>query len=180
MTRRAQAKYFWIGIPVLFILGGLFHFLYGLCGRLPAVGLIAPVNESIFEHAKMYPLPALLWYALVFLRRRNSISADPWFTAALLSITVQVSGMVLLYYFYTGALGFRSPVLDIINFLLTVALGQIAGLHCYRHGKGLDYRLSLLIMLAVLSVFALLTVFPPRLPLFLDPKTGTYGIAGNS
>ena len=34
------------------------------------------------------------------------------------------------------------------------------------------------ILWGILALFALLTFFPPRLPLFVDPLTGGYGIPG--
>ncbi len=122
-------KYFWLGIPVLFFAGSLSHFLYGLSGEMFAVGMIAPVNESIFEHAKMFPLSAAIWYGLIYLLRREKINADSWFTAALLSIAAQASSMLLLHYFYSGAFGLKSITADIITFLVSVSIGQIIGLH---------------------------------------------------
>lgn len=79
---KEQAKYFWLGIPILFLAGSLFHFLYALSGEMFAVGMFAPVNESIFEHTKLFPLPATIWYGLIYLLRKEKINADPWYTAA--------------------------------------------------------------------------------------------------
>lgn len=177
---KEQAKLFWIGIPILFIVGSLFHFLYGLFGELFIIGLIAPVNESIFEHTKLFSVPAALWYALVYLFRRDTLNADLWFTAALISISAHIASMLFLYYFYTGAFALKSVALDITTFFVAVTLGQVIGLHYYKHGKGLNHRLALLLTLAILIVSALLTVAPPRLPMFLDPVTNTYGIFGGS
>ena len=41
------------GVPVLFLAGTLIHFLYGLSGEFFLVGLLAPVNESVWEHLKL-------------------------------------------------------------------------------------------------------------------------------
>ena len=54
-------KLFYLGIPVIFIIGTVFHFIYELTGSLFAVGHFAPVNESIFEHMKLALVPTALW-----------------------------------------------------------------------------------------------------------------------
>ena len=175
---KEQAKYFWLGIPILFVAGSLFHFLYGLSGEVFAVGIFAPVNESIFEHTKLFPLPTIIWYGLIHLSHKEKINADPWYTAALLSIVTQISGMVLLYYFYLGAFGIKLLAVDITIFLVSVCIGQVTGLQYYLHSKGVNYCLSLSLIFAILFVYAILTIYPPHLPIFLDPITDTYGIYG--
>lgn len=178
--RKDQAKLFRLGIPVLFIVGSFFHFIYGLFGEPFVLGLIAPINESIFEHTKLFPVPAVLWYGLVYLFRRRELNADSWFTAELLSIVTHISSMLFLYYFYTGAFALKSLAADIITFFVAVVLGQTVGLHFYRHGTGLNYRVAVLIIFAILAASAILTIVPPHLPIFLDPLTNTYGIFGGS
>ena len=168
--------YILLGIPALFFLGVLFHFLYELSGDLPAVGLIAPVNESVFEHMKLASLPVALWWGVGALVLKKRLRPDAWFTAALFSMVTAIPAIPLLYYFYTGTFGIHSVAVDILNFLLSVTLGQLLGLHFYRHCRGMDRRLSLLLMLAILVLFAALTLSPPDLPLFRDPETGAYGM----
>ena len=41
------------GILCVSILGTLLHFTYRWSGRNPLIGLIAPVNESVWEHMKL-------------------------------------------------------------------------------------------------------------------------------
>lgn len=54
----SQAKK-WIltGIPILFLTGSLLHFAYELSGKNILIALIAPVNESVWEHSKMVLWP---------------------------------------------------------------------------------------------------------------------------
>lgn len=51
-----------VGVPVLFLAGTLLHFLYGLSGEFFLVGLLAPVNESVWEHLKLalWPINAVV------------------------------------------------------------------------------------------------------------------------
>jgi hypothetical protein len=47
--------------------GSALHFVYGWSSQNALVGLFAPVNESIWEHAKLVFLPPLLWYGFTSL-----------------------------------------------------------------------------------------------------------------
>lgn len=161
--------YILLGIPVLILTGTLFHFLYSLTGEMFAVGLIAPVNESVFEHMKLVVVPVFLWWSLLYLFRKDNLRADSWFTSALLAMLTAVAAIPVLYYFYTGAFGFESVIVDIIIFVIAVVLGQFIGLHYYIYGNSIDYRLAFMLMFAVIVLFAVLTVIPPELPLFTEP-----------
>jgi hypothetical protein len=177
MTGKIKPEtYILLGIPALPLAATLFHFIYSLTGKLFIVGLFAPVNESVFEHMKMVTLPILLWWSLFYLFRKNSLNADVWFGAALSTMVVAVITIPLLYYFYTGAFGTESVVVDIIILFIAVALGQLMGLHFYRYRSGINAGIAFIIMLAIIIVFAVLTIIPPELPFFEDSKTGSYGM----
>jgi hypothetical protein len=53
-------KYVYLGILFISLLGSLIHFLYDLSGKSLLVGLIAPINESVWEHLKLPLVPTLL------------------------------------------------------------------------------------------------------------------------
>lgn len=176
VKRMKPGAYILIGIPVLFLIGGLFHALFSVSGELFAVGLFAPVNESVFEHVKMVALPIFLWWGLFYLFRRRGLRRDAWFSTALLAMFTGTISIPLLYYFYTEAFGIESLVMDALILLISVGLGQLLGRHYYKNGKGIDYRLALALMVIVILLFASLTVIPPKLPLFQNPMDGSYGI----
>ena len=50
-------KSFFIRFSILFFWGALWHFLYSWSGNNILVGMIAPVNESVFEHLKLLFFP---------------------------------------------------------------------------------------------------------------------------
>lgn len=168
--------YILLGIPVLFLIGSLFHFLYSISGELFVIGLLAPVNESVFEHTKMVVIPILLWWSLCYLFQKDNLNADVWFVSAFLSMLTAVIIIPMLYYFYTEAFGFKSLVVDVLILLIAVGLGQLLGLHYYKYGKSIDYRLPLALMVCIVILFAVFTIFPPKIPLFQDAIDGSYGI----
>ena len=75
-TRSRPEKWILLGIPVLFVIGSLMHFAFQLLWENPIVGLIAPVNESIWEHAKLLVWPMILWWVLYDRFRGNTYDID--------------------------------------------------------------------------------------------------------
>ena len=181
-TRSRPEKWILLGIPVLFVIGSLMHFAFQLLWENPIVGLIAPVNESIWEHAKLLVWPMILWWVLYerFRGKMCDIDRKKWFQGALAALLLAWISMPLLYYFYTQAFGISALWVDILIFLLCVLFGQFLGLHVYRHGKGLSPALVFVLFLLIVLLMMVFTYFPPEIPWFQDTVTGKYGIAAAS
>lgn len=167
-TTLPQKKWILLGIPVLFLVGSLFHFLYQLSGNNFLVGLIAPINESVWEHTKMVVLPIILWWSLFYLsqRERLSFDIDSWFTGLFVSLLVSILAIPVLYYFYIGAFGVSLLWVDILILLIALALGQLLGLHVYQHSLAIDHKKVLLFLGVILLFYFIATVYPPKIPLF--------------
>ena len=167
-----------LSIPILFIVGSLFHFLYDFSNQNPIIALISPVNESIWEHNKMVVLPPILFWILFYSIKGKSFSINKnrWFTAAFIAIITMLITIPLLYYFYTQAFGVELLWVDILILLVAIILGQLMGLHFYKHSKGITWYIPLLLLCSIIFLFAIFTYYPPHIPLFMDPQTGVYGI----
>ncbi|MBC7959497.1 MAG: hypothetical protein H7X94_06495, partial [Vallitaleaceae bacterium] len=124
-----------LGIPVLFIVGGLMHFAYEASGNKLLAGLFAPINESIWEHLKMAFWPTVVWWLLGYflLSKTRGFSTKHWFVSCAISAMVSPLVIVAFYYTYTGAFGIESLVLDIFSLLLGLAIGQLLALHIYTY-----------------------------------------------
>lgn len=171
-TLLPQEIWILLGIPVLFFVGSFFHYLFQLSGKHPLIGLISPINESVWEHTKMVVLPMILWWSIFYFTHGDqfSIDIDPWFTGLLLSLLVSIIAMPVLYYFYTEAFGVSLLWVDILILLIALALGQLLGLHILRHSLSMDHKCVLGILAMILLFYALTTVHPPKLPLFHSKK----------
>ena len=171
-------KWIWAGIPAMFAIGTLFHFLYELLGGSPAAGILAPVNESVWEHGKLALWPGAIWWFLGWVLRKpapRETEARRWFSGALASLLAGVAAVSLLYYFYTQAFGLERLWADILILLAADALGQGLGLHLWRRGRPRSGVRLLLLFLALFLLFLYLTYFPPHIPWFQDGPTGGYG-----
>ncbi|WP_278849453.1 DUF6512 family protein [Thomasclavelia spiroformis] len=167
MLKRIKPEtYTLIGILVLFVVGSLFHFLYSLTGECFIVGLFVPINESIFEHTKMVVLPIFIWWFIFYLFRKKDLFVNAWFTSALIAMISAIIAIPMLFYFYSQAFGIESLVIDILILLISLAIGQILGLHYYRHGKGIEYHFAIVLMIVIIILFAFFTINPPAFPIF--------------
>ncbi len=165
-----------IGIVVIFLIAGLWHFLYvWLPGPLTAV--LSPVNESPWEHVKLFFMPVLIYFII---GRLTVGKAYPNFTFAHAAVLPLMPLLMLGLYFLSRAIGIGSLAVDLVNTLVVIAAGLLTAYGLTVSDKRMDgtaYRLaSQLIVLALLIVFAILTYFPPHIPIFQDSNTLQYGI----
>ena len=164
MLKRIKPEtYTLLGILVLFAVGSLFHFLYSLTGECFIIGLFVPINESIFEHTKMVVLPVFIWWFIFYLFRKKDLFVNAWFTSALIAMISAIIAIPMLFYFYSQAFGIESLIIDILILLASLAIGQILGLHYYRHGKGIEYHFAIFL---IIILFAFFTINPPAFPIF--------------
>jgi hypothetical protein len=161
-----------LGIPVLFLVGCIMHFIYEWSGNSVIVGIFAPVSESIWEHLKLTFWPMLLWWiaGYIILSKNNTLSASQWLFSTVIAELVCILTIVSFYYTYTGALGIESLFLDIFSLFLAIILAQCLAYHFYCYAKvgvpWLFISLSILILMAI--VFTLFTFSPPNLPIFIS------------
>ena len=146
------------------IAGTLLHFVYGWSGQNALVGLVSPVNESVWEHTKLlvFPVVAVGTVEAVLL---HDVRRVAW--ATLVEAILGALAIVAVFYTYTGALG-TGPILwlDITSFVLVVAGGQWLHLRVLLPGQssGPPAVVSLLGLLALLVLYGIWTVTPPDLP----------------
>lgn len=149
------------------ILGTLNHFLYDFTEQNPFAALIAPINESVWEHMKLLFFPFLLFSLIEYAIRRPNAAC--FFGARFAGIWIGMLAVIFLFYGYSGILGLDLPVLDILLFYVGVLAAYAASA---RFGKTFCHKDLLTIFLwwtATTLLFFLFTCFPPELPLFLSP-----------
>lgn len=171
-------KWVLAGIPALFFLGSGMHFLYDILGKISAIGAIAPVNESVWEHCKLVLWPVIIWWGIYYFvyGKKLKINPEKWFSGALLALLTGLLIIPLLYYFYTGAFGTELIWVDIAILLIAVTCGQLLGLHVLRHSEGPGLITVFIAFTFIIAVFIIFTFYPPHLPLFQDGPSGNYGI----
>ena len=173
-----QQKWLLLGIPVIFLVAAAFHFVFDITGENKVVGLFVPVNESVWEHLKMLVLPIILWWSVYYIVRGEKLGIDKnkWFFGCLVALITALLFQLAFFYTYSQALGIESLALDILDTMLSVMIGQLVGMHVYRYSKGINWVVSIIILVGIVFMFAWFTLNTPELPIFLSSVTGTYGI----
>lgn len=171
-------KWLMLGVPIIFVFGSIFHFLYDWSGQNFFVGLIAPINESVWEHTKMVLLPMMFWWGFVYIKYASIVPMDraKWLSSLCIAILSAMIVIPLLFYFYTEAFGVELLWVDILILLIAVYIGQWLGVHWYQYGVAFPMAVSYSILVGMLLVYMLFTVAPPKLPMFQDPLHSTFGI----
>ncbi|MHA2392689.1 MAG: DUF6512 family protein [Promethearchaeota archaeon] len=166
-----------IGAHFIFFLGSILHFVFEWSGYWAPIGIIAPVNESVWEHLKLsyWPLifSSLIEYRFIKDKAKNIIIAK---TAAVFVIPILT---VLFFYAYTTIFGVESLAVDIISFYIFIVIGQLIS-YKIMSSSPISKLFSWIALIAFISlgiIYIVFTYFPPLLPIFLDSGTGTYGIA---
>lgn len=173
-------KWFLFSIPSIFLMGSLFHFVFEFTGKNIMLAPFFPVNESVYEHLKLTFYPILLWQLIgyVFLKNKITFIFKKQIIFTAIAVITSSSLMVFLYYSVLGAFNIHSITADISFYFISIVIGQSLGLHLYN--KCEDNRnlflLSIAIVLFMFISFIIFTFIPPKLPLFLESSSGTYGI----
>ena len=84
--------------------------------------------------------------------------------------------MIAFFYTYSSALGCELLWVDILDLFLSLAVGQLLGLHYYNYGTAVNINISLIILVSIVLLFIIFTFYPPHIPMFKDSITGKYGI----
>ena len=165
-----------IGIFIISLLGAILHFVFDWSGQWDPLGVIAAVNESVWEHFKIGFWP-VLFYAIAEYPFLKSYTNNFLIAKAACVYVIPVT-IAIVFYSYTYVFGQEILLVDILIFVIAIALGQLTSykiLSSSRLPRWLDFvGLSLIILLAV--AFAAFTFYPPHIPLFQDATSGGYGI----
>ena len=160
--------FFLLGTSLVCVLGSLFHFSYEISGENFLVGLFTSVNESTWEHMKLLFFPMLL-YALIgnrFMKEEFPSIGE----AMARGILVGTCAIPVLFYTYSGILGYNLPTLDIGTFIISVVFGFYYAYRT-RNKKAIGFEKVILYGLVLLFAiaFPLFTLYPPKLGIFISP-----------
>lgn len=149
------------------ITGTLLHFVYDWSGQNPVVGLIAPVNESTWEHLKLLFFPMLVYSLWEYVQLKDEYPCI--LSASALGILAGLLLIPTLFYTYSGIIGRNFTVIDILIFFIAVVVAFLVQ-YSYASSKNCLKNSKAAWLLVVLMVaFFLFTGFPPSLGIFVSP-----------
>ena len=173
--KRSMGLWELMGFAVTSLGGTVLHFLYDWLGKSVFVAPFSGVNESTWEHMKLLFWPAFV-FAIVqsfFFRERK----DFWCVKAC-GILSGLAAIPVLFYTYNGVIGRSPDWLNIVIFFLATALAFLLESRLFRKEKpcASSAKWMIAVLGAIAALFVIFTFATPRIGIFLDPLTGTYGI----
>ena len=150
------------------ILGTLGHFIYQWSGKNPIIGLFFSTNESTWEHMKLFFFPMIVYS---YFMNKSLKSQYPAVTSALFfGIFFGTVLIPIIFYTYSGILGFNLTFLDISTFYVSVIIAFISVYNLTLSQRAEKYKTLLFTLLAIFFVsFLVFTTFPPNLGIFISP-----------
>lgn len=157
------------GVILVSALGALSHFVYEWTGQNRLAGLFVPVSESIWEHMKLLFFPMLLTalFLTVLLKR----TYPHILTGMLAGLLTGTAAIPVLFYTYSGVLGYCITAVDIAIFYISAGIGFFVA---YRltisvYAESLHHLLCCLTLL-MFAAFVLFSYEPPTLGIFAEPE----------
>jgi hypothetical protein len=164
--------YTFIGIVFVLTVGTLAHFVYEWSGENYIVGLFVPVNESTWEHMKLVFFPMIIYGIFMCCK----LSSDyPHIIQALCSGTLSGTWLIaILFYSYSGILGFNVFILDLAVFIASVLAAfrivykiTISKVSC--HPMTIYKIMPILLVIIMAIFFVAFTYRPLDIGLFSEP-----------
>ena len=168
------------GCIVIFAAAVVLHFAFDIFGPGALTILFGAVNESVWEHVKVfsaayvgYALLELLWIRVGFRR---------YVAAKCVGLYALMGGIIAFHYGYTLFTGKAVTWADIVGSAVIVALAQFLSYRLAQSDLPLQEYFApavFLLMLYYLMFFSF-TIYPPKAELFRDPISGGFGYLENT
>lgn len=166
-----------INAILIFIISFPIHFLYELIPYF-LTSIIAPVNESIFEHMKL--IATSIFFArmiIYFIRKKQGLSSDNYIFKSFLNVICTIVIFLIFYlptyYLFIGENMAITLILYFISLLISEAIFQVIWDVKLKHNYNL---LGILLIVGLYILTTFLTYNPPRVDFFFDPQNKNYGI----
>ena len=167
-----------LGFVFSLIAGTFLHFAFKKSGGNTIVAVVAPVNESVWEHLKLLFFPSVIYFVFEFAIFR--INARNFCSARLFSLFIGLIFTVVTFYLYTGVLGENYFLADVGIFILSVVITYSLSSKLITEEKIFlsdNNTISCLLLATALTIlFIYFTFHPPMFELFKDPISEDFGI----
>lgn len=176
LFRRLEAA----GGVVVYAIASVLHFIYDLSGQSIAGALLGAVNESVWEHLKIFGIAYLIWSVTELLWAKPPLKAFVTAKAVgLYFLGISIAAFFYMYTFFSGR-----PILsvDLISSLIFSLLAHLISykLTFAQWNRGQFFYSSIMLIFLALVMILCFTYYPPECPLFQDYETGLYGIISDN
>lgn len=164
-----------VGCAVIYASAVFLHFVFSWFGPGALSILFGAVNESVWEHVKIFSAAYAGWalFQLLWVKVRFR----QYVAAKCAGLYLLMGGVIVFHYGFVRLFGRSDMWADIIGSAVMVVLAQLLS---YRMTVSLrDYGEYFAPSICLLTLYYLMffsfTVYPPKTELFRDPRTGGFG-----
>ena len=156
-------KRFWLAWAAATLAGAALHFAYDWC-PVPLVSLFAPVNESVWEHLKLFFWPVL---AAAFVLTRGAADGQRAWSGWLLAELAMPALCMGIFYTLSCGFGVEALWVDLALYVLVMTAGFYLAYRRTLTGRGAWCAGVLVIAVGLYgAALSLFTMAPPELPVF--------------
>ena len=163
------------GFSLSSLFGTILHFLFDCTNKSLLIAPFSGVNESTWEHMKLLYFPIFI-FALI--QSRFFRYYQNFWCIKLIGILTGILLIPILFYTYNGVIGKSPDFINITIFFISAAATFIFEWYLFKKNNIKCNRIwlafSIICLIGVL--FILFTFITPKIAIFKDPITGTYGI----
>ena len=157
-----------IGIIFVLITGTLSHFVYEWSDNNTLAGFLFPINESVWEHMKLVFFPMLLYSFYVIAKLDSDFPCSV--ATTMFGVLLGTFLVPILFYTYSGFLGYTTRFFDIGTFVISVLLSFWVIYKLTQSCKLASYEAALKTLVLVMAMcFFLFTYQPLALGIFAAP-----------
>ena len=169
-----------IGIFISFILAIIFHFIYGWIPN-SFISIIAPVNESIWEHMKLIVTPSLIFSIFeYFIYKKKDIAFNNFILSYAISSILGIIVYLLLYIPLNDIFGHKAYIAISLLFLILIFVQIVSYYIMNKENIKHSSDIGILLIIIIYLIFGYLTYHPPKINLFYDYMNKGYGIIKSS
>ena len=153
------------GAVFVSIAASVLHFLYEWSGEEVWASLFSAVNESVWEHIKIFSIPYVVWAFVELCCIR--IPFKRFVSGKVLSLYFMLIAMPVFFYAYILS-GFAITVLTfVLSYKMIVKAPFIEKY----------FVLSIFLIVIYYFMIGYFSYVPPKIDLFKDPVSGNYGLS---
>lgn len=171
-------RLFYFSTLAIFILSFFSHYLYKWSSYSSFIGAFSTINESIFQHLKMFIYPTIFYYLVTFIifYKRYDIDAKRYFIA--IAITIIVTSFIVSgsYYLFKFGFNIENMFIDISSLIIGLFISSIISNKIYYSFKIIRYSgyASLLFAILLIVTITYFQVNPIKVDFFYDNQNKTY------
>ena len=164
-----------LGFAVVAFLGTVLHFAYEWLKEAWWIAPFSGVNESTWEHMKLMFWPMILFAVTESFFYRHH---EGYWCIKLRGVLLGLALIPLIFYTYNGVIGKSPDWVNISIFFVTAAVAFIYETKQLNREKApcKSTRVALIAFSVIALLFIVFTFAPPKLAIFKDPLTGSFGI----